>query len=79
MVALANALAERGFKEGNEDERGASGPQFVLGGMRSGQGLAAGIGWRRPTSGRSGLDSGRRHAPPNMAEICSTGVSTFTR
>jgi len=47
MVALANALAERGFKEGIEDGRGASGPQFVLGGMRSGQGLAAGIGWRQ--------------------------------
>jgi len=47
MVAHANALAERGFREGIEDGRGASGPQFVLGGMRSGQGLAAGIGWRQ--------------------------------
>ena len=47
MVAHANALAERGFREGIEDGRGASGPQFVLGGMRSGQGSAAGIGWRQ--------------------------------
>jgi outer membrane protein assembly factor BamA len=47
MVAHANALAERGFREGIEDGRGASGPQFVLGGMRSGQGMSAGIGWRQ--------------------------------
>jgi hypothetical protein len=47
MVAHANALAERGFREGIEDGRGASGPQFVLGGMRSGQGLSGGIGWRQ--------------------------------
>ena len=47
MVAHANALAERGFREGIEDGRGASGPQFVLGGLRSGQGMAAGIGWRQ--------------------------------
>src|SRR5215510_10514247 len=46
-VAHANALAERGFREGIDDGRGASGPQFVLGGMRSGQGMSAGIGWRQ--------------------------------
>ena len=47
IVAHANALAERGFREGIEDGRGASGLQFVMGGMRSGQGLSAGIGWRQ--------------------------------
>ena len=47
MVAHANALAERGFREGIDDGWGASGPQFVLGGMRAGQGLSAGIGWRQ--------------------------------
>src|SRR5262245_44361763 len=47
MVAHANALAERGFREGIEDGRGASGPQFVLGGLRSGQGFSGGIGWRQ--------------------------------
>src|SRR5262245_61327180 len=47
IVAHPNALAERGFREGIEAGRGASGPQFVLGGMRSGQGLSAGIGWRQ--------------------------------
>jgi len=47
LVARANELAERGFREGIEDGRGASGPQFVLGGMRAGQGTTAGIGWRQ--------------------------------
>src|SRR5687768_14842304 len=47
LVAHANALAERGFREGIDDGGGASGPQFVLGGMRSGQGVSAGIGWRQ--------------------------------
>jgi hypothetical protein len=47
LVARANALAERGFREGIEDGRGASGPQFILGGMRSGQGTSVGIGWRQ--------------------------------
>jgi Omp85 superfamily domain len=47
LVARANELAERGFREGIEDGRGASGPQFVLGGMRAGQGTTAGVGWRQ--------------------------------
>jgi hypothetical protein len=47
LVVHAEALAERGFREGIDDGRGASGPQFVLGGMRSGQGMSAGIGWRQ--------------------------------
>jgi outer membrane protein assembly factor BamA len=47
LVAQANELVERGFREGIADGRGASGPQFVLGGMRSGQGMSVGIGWRQ--------------------------------
>jgi hypothetical protein len=47
LVAQANQLVERGFREGIDDGRGASGPQFVLGGMRAGQGVSAGIGWRQ--------------------------------
>jgi hypothetical protein len=47
LVTKANELAERGFREGIDDGRGASGPQFTLGGMRSGQGTAFGIGWRQ--------------------------------
>ncbi len=47
FVARANELAERGFREGIADGRGASGFQFVLGEMRSGQGTSVGIGWRQ--------------------------------
>jgi hypothetical protein len=47
LVARANELAERGFREGIADGRGASGFQFVLGEMRSGQGTSVGIGWRQ--------------------------------
>jgi hypothetical protein len=47
MVAQVNGLVERGFKEGLDSGKGADGVQFVLGGMRSGQGFAAGVGYRR--------------------------------
>jgi hypothetical protein len=47
LVARANELVERGFREGIADGRGPSGPQAVLGGMRTGEGLSAGIGWRQ--------------------------------
>ena len=47
FVVRANELAERGFREGIADGRGASGFQFVLGDMRSGQGTSFGIGWRK--------------------------------
>ena len=47
FVARANELAERGFREGIADGRGASGFQFVLGEMRSGQGTSVGVGWRQ--------------------------------
>ena len=47
MVDIANGLAERGLKEGLDSGLGSNGLQFVLGGMRSGQGLSAGVGYRR--------------------------------
>lgn len=47
LVVRANELVERGFREGIADGRGASGPQLVLGGMRAGQGMSVGIGWRQ--------------------------------
>lgn len=47
FVIRANELAERGFSEGIADGRGASGFQFVLGEMRSGQGTSFGVGWRQ--------------------------------
>ena len=47
MVDKVNALAERGFREGLDSGRGVNGPQLVVGGMRSGQGFSAGLGYRR--------------------------------
>jgi Omp85 superfamily domain len=47
MVDTVNRLVERGFNEGLESGKGANGPQIVLGGMRSGQGFTAGVGYRR--------------------------------
>ncbi len=42
-----NKLVERGLLEGAESGKGANGAQFVLGGMRSGQGMSVGVGYRR--------------------------------
>ena len=47
MVQQANKLLERGFKEGAGSGKGANGPQILMGGMRSGQGTAFGLGYRR--------------------------------
>jgi outer membrane protein assembly factor BamA len=47
LVRQANDLVERGFREGVEDGYGANGPQVVLGGMRSGQGMSFGVGYRK--------------------------------
>lgn len=47
LVRRVNDLVERGLRDGLESGKGANGPQFVLGGMRSGQGAAFGIGYRR--------------------------------
>ena len=40
-------MVERGLLEGAESGRGANGWQLVLGGMRSGQGMTLGLGYRR--------------------------------
>ena len=47
MVDIANGLSERGLNEGLESGRGANGIQLLFGGMRSGQGMSAGLGYRR--------------------------------
>jgi outer membrane protein assembly factor BamA len=47
MVDLVNGFIDRGFKEGLDSGRGGNGLQIVLGGMRAGQGLSGGIGYRR--------------------------------
>jgi outer membrane protein assembly factor BamA len=47
MVDIANGLVERGLSEGLDSGKGANGLQLVLGGMRSGQGMSGGLGYRR--------------------------------
>jgi hypothetical protein len=47
MVDLIDGLVERGLKEGLDSGKGSNGLQIVLGGMRSGQGLSGGVGYRR--------------------------------
>jgi hypothetical protein len=47
LVGTVNRLVERGFNEGLDSGQGSNGTQIVLGGMRSGQGFTAGLGYRR--------------------------------
>jgi hypothetical protein len=47
LVDRVNKLTERGLLDGFKSGMGANGWQFLLGGMRSGQGTAFGAGYRR--------------------------------
>ena len=47
IVRRVNNLVERGLLEGVTSGKGANGWQAVLGGMRSGQGMTVGLGYRR--------------------------------
>jgi outer membrane protein assembly factor BamA len=47
LVGQVNKLVERGLLEGASSGKGANGAQLVLGGMRSGQGMSIGVGYRR--------------------------------
>ena len=47
IVKMVNNFMARGFLEGVESGKGTNGPQFVLGGMRSGNGTTFGLGYRR--------------------------------
>jgi hypothetical protein len=47
IAEMANNVVERGLLEGFDSGLGANGLQFVLGGMRSGQGMSWGAGYRR--------------------------------
>ena len=47
LVEAVNNLVERGLYDGARSGKGANGGQFVLGGMRSGQGMSFGVGYRR--------------------------------
>lgn len=47
IVNQFNKYTERGLLEGSRSGKGVNGPQFVLGGMRSGNGTTVGVGYRR--------------------------------
>ena len=47
LVEQVNKLVERGLYEGLESGKGANSGQIVMGGMRSGQGVSVGVGYRR--------------------------------
>jgi Omp85 superfamily domain len=47
LVQRVDQLLERGLLEGAQTGQGANGWQAVLGGMRSGQGMTVGLGYRR--------------------------------
>ncbi len=48
IAGIANGFVERGLLDGvTEGLGGGNGAQFVLGGMRSGQGMSMGVGYRR--------------------------------
>ena len=47
IAAIATDFVERGLLDGIETGLGSNGIQFIMGGMRSGQGLSIGVGYRR--------------------------------
>jgi outer membrane protein assembly factor BamA len=47
IVQQVNKYTERGLLEGARSGKGTNGPQFLLGGMRSGNGTSFGVGYRR--------------------------------
>ena len=47
LVEQVNTLVERGLLEGAQTGQGSNGWQIVMGGMRSGQGMTVGLGYRR--------------------------------
>jgi hypothetical protein len=56
LVDQVNQLMERGLLDGFESGKGANGWQIILGGMRSGQGMSAGVGYRRSDFWRERID-----------------------
>src|SRR5678815_3970952 len=47
IVKLFDKYTETGLVEGARSKKGKNGTQFLLGGMRSGQGTTFGVGYRR--------------------------------
>jgi hypothetical protein len=57
LVNTVNGIVDRGLREGIESGQGKNGLQVVLGGMRSGQGMSAGLGYRRSDLWRERLSA----------------------
>ena len=70
LVDQVNGLVERGLYEGARSGAGANGPQIVLGGMRSGQGMSVGLGYRKSDLWRERLDfRGTARVTPQLAYL----------
>jgi len=75
IAEIANGLVERGLLDGVQSGLGGgNGLQFVLGGMRSGQGMSVGLGYRRSDlwNDRLGFRSTVRGTLPQAAWMVDT-------
>ena len=82
LVDQVNGLVERGLLDGARSGKGANGGQFVLGGMRSGQGMSFGVGYRRTDLWRERIGfRGTARMTPQLAymfdaEVAFQGIET---
>lgn len=76
IAALVNGLVERGLLDGVAEGRGGgNGVQLVLGGMRSGQGVSLGVGYRRSDLFRERLGiRGTVRGTPELAWMADVQV-----
>ncbi len=75
LVAQVDGLVARGLGEGLESGQGLNGAQFVLGGMRSGQGMSLGVGYRRADLWHERLDlRATARGTPQLAYMLDTEV-----
>ena len=75
LVDQVNGLVERGLLDGARSGKGANGGQLVLGGMRSGQGMSFGVGYRRTDLWRERLGvRGTARMTPQLAYMFDAEV-----
>ncbi len=75
LVDQVNALVERGLYEGARSGKGVNGGQIVLGGMRSGQGAAVGIGYLRTDLWRERIGfRGTARITPQLAYLFDADI-----
>jgi len=75
LVDQVNNLVERGLLDGARSGKGANGGQVVLGGMRSGQGMSFGVGYRRTDLWRERLGfRGTARMTPQLAYMLDAQV-----